>query len=576
MKKFFSLVLALVMALSLTTVAWGASVDPCTGTCTHEAAIGTTHYDTLAEAVTVGGTVTLLSDVTLAAPITVAAGNTVVLDLNGHTISGTDTTSANYGLININPGATLTINDSVGTGTITLSATTNSGWNRYSSVISNQRGTLIVNGGTIEHKGGTDMSYAIDNLTNTGAEPAKTTINGGVIKSAYIGIRQFCNSTTGNNALEINGGTIEGAKRSVWMQNPNDKVNDATLTITDGTFVGAVTVGIDDFDVAISGGTFDTDVSAYVVDGYTVVQNTDGTYILIVDAAGSSTDALYDLKQADAKGTEVAGDVGYKVVAGEKNEATGSGVLEYIVMDGKLFVKIAKKDATTSDFYVTKANEKTPLFYMSQIDSPADVAYEFIAKEFNKFGVKCDQMNVPYAFTAAKLGAYVWTNPVTGDKIYFLEDDEDFDYSVFAEPYINGTTGAGPLQILVDDEIVVAWMLVDGNDDPADPLNQHIWAPVAYDKTTPTKAQCGLCGAKANLYKDGKAPAGSDVIDVEFDRIPYDLVITSTGSIGTAVTTPSTDKVTSAETFDAGIAMYVGMSVMAAAGSAVVLKKRED
>ena len=38
----------------------------------------------------------------------------------------------------------------------------------------------------------------------------------------------------------------------------------------------------------------------------------------------------------------------------------------------------------------------------------------------------------------------------------------------------------------------------------------------------------------------------------------------------------TTDKVQSAETFDAGIAMYVGMSVMAAAGSAVVLKKRED
>ena len=35
------------------------------------------------------------------------------------------------------------------------------------------------------------------------------------------------------------------------------------------------------------------------------------------------------------------------------------------------------------------------------------------------------------------------------------------------------------------------------------------------------------------------------------------------------------DKVNSAETFDAGIAMYVGMSVMAAAGSAVVLKKKD-
>ena len=44
-----------------------------------------------------------------------------------------------------------------------------------------------------------------------------------------------------------------------------------------------------------------------------------------------------------------------------------------------------------------------------------------------------------------------------------------------------------------------------------------------------------------------------------------------------AASTPAVDgdKVESAETFDAGIAMYVGMSVMAAAGSAVVLKKKD-
>ena len=43
-----------------------------------------------------------------------------------------------------------------------------------------------------------------------------------------------------------------------------------------------------------------------------------------------------------------------------------------------------------------------------------------------------------------------------------------------------------------------------------------------------------------------------------------------------AVEAPAaSDKVESAQTFDAGIAMYVGMSVMAAAGSAVVLKKKD-
>ena len=47
-------------------------------------------------------------------------------------------------------------------------------------------------------------------------------------------------------------------------------------------------------------------------------------------------------------------------------------------------------------------------------------------------------------------------------------------------------------------------------------------------------------------------------------------------SYGGSSTSTSTDKVQSAATFDAGIAMYVGMSVMAAAGSAVVIGKKKD
>ena len=53
--------------------------------------------------------------------------------------------------------------------------------------------------------------------------------------------------------------------------------------------------------------------------------------------------------------------------------------------------------------------------------------------------------------------------------------------------------------------------------------------------------------------------------------INYDLYLIG----ASAPAADATDKVESAETFDAGIAMYVGMSVMAAAGSAVVLKKKD-
>ena len=58
----------------------------------------------------------------------------------------------------------------------------------------------------------------------------------------------------------------------------------------------------------------------------------------------------------------------------------------------------------------------------------------------------------------------------------------------------------------------------------------------------------------------------------------YTYIVQSASAGGYAPVAPSTPEkvVTSADTFDAGIALYVGMSVMAAAGSAVVLKKRED
>ena len=78
-----------------------------------------------------------------------------------------------------------------------------------------------------------------------------------------------------------------------------------------------------------------------------------------------------------------------------------------------------------------------------------------------------------------------------------------------------------------------------------------------------TAIKCSKCGAVAT-----EAP--------NYASLPEDAVRVGTTLwywvVGAAV---ETDKVESAETFDAGIAMYVGMSVMAAAGSAVVLKKKD-
>lgn len=206
---------------------------------TNVAIIGETNYTTLEDAIKAietTGTIKIINDIVLEESLTIPANKNITIDLNGNTISGVDKSTVSYGLIN-NKG-TLTITDTIGTGKITLSATTNRFWNYYSSTISNQQGTVIINSGTIEHTGGTDMAYAIDNLTNGNGGNASLTIDGGVLKSTYRAIRQFANSTTCENILTINNGEIISTtdnKGAVWLTNANAYTNKASLNINGGS-----------------------------------------------------------------------------------------------------------------------------------------------------------------------------------------------------------------------------------------------------------------------------------------------------------------------------------------------------
>ena len=198
--------------------------------------------------------IVIMKDFATSEATTIKSGLKVTINLNGKTINGTDNETKSYGLININPGAELTIN---GKGAIQLTATNNRGWNAYSSVISNQRGKLTVNGGTIEHLGGTDMAYAIDNLTNGKGTYAETIINGGTVKSTYRAIRQFLNGTEAQNILTVNAGTIEGANKSIWMQDANKNANSGSLTVADqavlkGDVYLFVTAGSTEWPVEVS------------------------------------------------------------------------------------------------------------------------------------------------------------------------------------------------------------------------------------------------------------------------------------------------------------------------------------
>ena len=596
-------------------------------------------YTTLQAALNAGGTVTLLDNITLTEGVTVAAGSTVTLDLNGKTISGTDTTEKNFGLINIDPGATLTISDSVGTGVITLSATTNNGWNRYSSVVSNQRGTLTVNGGTLEHKGGTDMSYAIDNLTNTGAEEAKTVINGGVLKSSYIGIRQFCNSDKGENILEINNGTIEGARCSVWMQNPNDLKNLAKLTITNGFLKGDLLAGSDDFTVAISGGYFTANVSDYVVEGKVVVTSDKEGYpytvgvkaadtaevevaepVIDVDTTGmteqektAATEVANELKTSNvveicddaltAVATEVANETDaaaktHQVAALEQVVGNVDDDKVEIVVQPYFDIKVVDVEVsgTGSSATVTEVTLNiTPMYQLvatttDVLDNPGekidtdttDGDSANAVKIGNPVVMKIDKpveitVDLPAAFADKEV--YVKHQAEKGVAIYKATADSDGKLTF--------TTKSGFSPFTFSTTQINAGASVTGGDDYADLQSALNYAGKNAEITVKVKNQSAVVSGEFSftLKYEGEAKKENTTITAapgyKLSGPDANGVYTVTKVTGGYYpyypsTTPDSELVKSPDTFDAGIALYVGVSVMGAIGTVVLGKKRED
>ena len=201
--------------------------------------------------------VRLIADIELTEKVTIAKDANILLDLNGKTIVGVDEAETSFGLIT-NTG---NLNIS-GEGKISLSATNNRKWNAYSSVISNNPGgNLVVESGVvIEHLGGTDMAYGIDNLTNGKGTSAITTINGATVKSTYRAIRQFLNGIEATNELYVNAGSTilntTGTNKGIWMQDPSKNANTGKLVVAEGAHVDdvylSVTEGSKEWPVEVS------------------------------------------------------------------------------------------------------------------------------------------------------------------------------------------------------------------------------------------------------------------------------------------------------------------------------------
>ena len=309
---------------------------------TYYAQVGETKYATLQEAVnaaTAGQTVTVINDVDMTSGknLIVKTGQDIVLDMNGHSIKGSN---ADYKNIMVYGKLTLKDSKENSTGKIYSEDPYKSGVDKaliyvdgngefvmesghINTVLPNSvdngqfaigsfgNSKVTINGGTIEggYSAITGFGDQNDNTTitiNGGTlicpmdyaiyhpQPGKLTVNEGA--TIYGGGGAICMRS---GELEINGGVLTskgGGNTGSWGDGTGNMGNAAlnfskpygnvTATIKGGTItaegdavlIDAQTAAGKEVSLAISGGTYSSDVSKYCVDGFTSTPNADGTY----------------------------------------------------------------------------------------------------------------------------------------------------------------------------------------------------------------------------------------------------------------------------------------------------------
>jgi len=360
-QRILAILLSLTMMFTLvpTAMAEGEEV----------AQIGEMKYATLQEAVdaatTENSTVTLLKDVT--ENITISVGKNITLDLGNSKL-----TNKSGDTITVALGATLTITgnsedetkvgtvdnvtngkaDIVNNGTVILNGglylrseetgtdSETSGDNSYYNILNHGEMTinndtmvmqetgkyssLIVNGYYNYYAEGTDSRQKYVEGINQAAP--KLTINDGVffggvntiknddggeliINGGGFGNEEGC-AVMNNNTATIKGGHfIAEGNYVLYSRYINDTVNTGKLTVTNGKFEGNL-AQINNAPIAISGGTFTTDPTAYLAEGYMSPKVGDSYKVeLETDAVAQIDDNKYttlqDAFQAATKGDTV-------------------------------------------------------------------------------------------------------------------------------------------------------------------------------------------------------------------------------------------------------------------------------
>ena len=299
-----------------------------TGT-TYVAQVGNVEYETLQEAINAAGrnaTVTLLADTR--ENVTIST-NYLTLDLNGHTLNGS--TGERKPALTITARVTVKDSSTAQTGTIMREDTAdNSGVSSHYVIDVQGNGWLTFEGGIVTNNSGNDSgkgaslvrvgdgsvakypglnikggTFAQDNFVVIKVNRGDLFLNGGTLNSANsYAIEDWHRATIkggtvngavaawtyngGHNSdLTISGGTVNGNVLSVNYGSAEGKV--AKVSITGGTVNGtlgtytynnglATTTDAAKATIAVTGGTFSSDPTEYVVEDSGVTKNADGTF----------------------------------------------------------------------------------------------------------------------------------------------------------------------------------------------------------------------------------------------------------------------------------------------------------
>ena len=211
---------------------------------------------------------------------------------------------------------------------------------------------------------------------------------------------------------------------------------------------------------------------------------------------------------------------------------------------------------TTDKFYVEAsaasynlkltADGRTPMYLSEVID---EGAYVCKAVAYTNIGEKCEQYD-------GDADTKYYTNSgnynSADEVVLFVESDDD----------------TAAFNVLVDGKLVT----VEEVGTLSDEINAHEWEAASYNKdNTVATYKCSECKTVATVYKTVDAAKAAGVGTVLVDE---DLGIL--GYTYGKTTDTKTDGTSSPKTFDAGIAMYVGMALTSVAGSAVVIGKKKE